>query len=179
MRTLVNGLEIDADKLVERLTLKSTSRGSVITHAGLGNQKVGVKEFGYQEQIGVTFVVVDGQDWHIRPMVRGIGMDESRRRHEAQIQDALDMDEMKYYSPLDEYDFTQSMVDWSRMDKAPIPAKFKAARMQQNPVRESGEFDGLFEPQNTKPFVKVGRDVGRNESCPCGSGKKYKKCCGS
>jgi uncharacterized protein YecA (UPF0149 family) len=24
-----------------------------------------------------------------------------------------------------------------------------------------------------------GGDVGRNDPCPCGSGKKYKKCCGS
>jgi preprotein translocase subunit SecA len=23
------------------------------------------------------------------------------------------------------------------------------------------------------------RKVGRNETCPCGSGKKYKKCCGA
>jgi len=26
--------------------------------------------------------------------------------------------------------------------------------------------------------VKVGPKVGRNDPCPCGSGKKYKKCCG-
>ncbi|MFW5960737.1 MAG: preprotein translocase subunit SecA, partial [Chitinivibrionales bacterium] len=26
--------------------------------------------------------------------------------------------------------------------------------------------------------VKVGPKIGRNEPCPCGSGKKYKKCCG-
>jgi len=25
----------------------------------------------------------------------------------------------------------------------------------------------------------VSRKVGRNEPCPCGSGKKYKKCCGA
>lgn len=25
--------------------------------------------------------------------------------------------------------------------------------------------------------VRVGPKVGRNDSCPCGSGKKYKKCC--
>lgn len=25
---------------------------------------------------------------------------------------------------------------------------------------------------------QVGRKIGRNELCPCGSGKKYKKCCG-
>ncbi|MDK2798822.1 MAG: preprotein translocase subunit SecA [Clostridiales bacterium] len=29
----------------------------------------------------------------------------------------------------------------------------------------------------TKPIVK-GEKIGRNEPCPCGSGKKYKKCCG-
>jgi preprotein translocase subunit SecA len=27
-----------------------------------------------------------------------------------------------------------------------------------------------------KPVVK-GQKVGRNDPCPCGSGKKYKKCC--
>jgi uncharacterized protein YecA (UPF0149 family) len=26
--------------------------------------------------------------------------------------------------------------------------------------------------------VVKGRKIGRNEPCPCGSGKKYKKCCG-
>lgn len=28
-----------------------------------------------------------------------------------------------------------------------------------------------------KPKVPVGVQVGRNDACPCGSGKKYKKCC--
>jgi preprotein translocase subunit SecA len=27
-------------------------------------------------------------------------------------------------------------------------------------------------------FVREGRKVGRNEPCPCGSGKKYKQCHG-
>ena len=31
----------------------------------------------------------------------------------------------------------------------------------------------------SKEPVKVGKKVGRNEPCPCGSGKKYKKCCGA
>ncbi|RZO77502.1 MAG: preprotein translocase subunit SecA [OM182 bacterium] len=30
----------------------------------------------------------------------------------------------------------------------------------------------------SSPFVRSERKVGRNESCPCGSGKKYKACCG-
>ena len=28
-------------------------------------------------------------------------------------------------------------------------------------------------------FVREERKIGRNEPCPCGSGKKYKKCCGA
>jgi uncharacterized protein YecA (UPF0149 family) len=27
------------------------------------------------------------------------------------------------------------------------------------------------------PSVRGHRKVGRNDPCPCGSGKKYKKCC--
>lgn len=37
---------------------------------------------------------------------------------------------------------------------------------------ESGEF---AEPQ---PLVRAEPKVGRNDPCPCGSNKKYKKCCG-
>jgi len=29
-----------------------------------------------------------------------------------------------------------------------------------------------------KPMVREGPKVGRNDPCPCGSGKKFKKCCG-
>ena len=31
---------------------------------------------------------------------------------------------------------------------------------------------------NTPKTTTVEKKVGRNEPCPCGSGKKYKKCCG-
>ena len=37
-------------------------------------------------------------------------------------------------------------------------------------------------PQAHQPAVpvrKTGREVGRNDPCPCGSGRKYKKCCGA
>ncbi len=36
---------------------------------------------------------------------------------------------------------------------------------------------GATEAEHT-PFVRDGRKVGRNEPCPCGSGKKYKQCHG-
>jgi preprotein translocase subunit SecA len=32
---------------------------------------------------------------------------------------------------------------------------------------------------NTTGTIRKGQRTGRNELCPCGSGKKYKRCCGS
>jgi preprotein translocase subunit SecA len=42
-------------------------------------------------------------------------------------------------------------------------------------VRWAGAGDAAAE---VKQVVK-GKKVGRNDPCTCGSGKKYKKCCGS
>ncbi len=43
---------------------------------------------------------------------------------------------------------------------------------------DTSDEDGwLTEPDNQVPYVNPMRDVGRNDPCPCGSGKKYKKCC--
>lgn len=47
-------------------------------------------------------------------------------------------------------------------------------------VREDGRWffrQGNMVPQ--KQVVREGEKVGRNDPCPCGSGKKYKKCCGA
>ncbi len=33
-------------------------------------------------------------------------------------------------------------------------------------------------PVRAQPYVREGQKIGRNQPCPCGSGKKYKQCCG-
>ncbi|NNL99647.1 MAG: YchJ family protein [Gammaproteobacteria bacterium] len=46
-------------------------------------------------------------------------------------------------------------------------------------VRQDGTWyysDG--EEIKPQPFTRGEQKVGRNDPCPCGSGKKYKKCCG-
>ena len=49
------------------------------------------------------------------------------------------------------------------------------------------QWEGIFSPEKRKEIQKQYRDsvtvrnenkIGRNDPCPCGSGKKYKKCCG-
>ena len=52
---------------------------------------------------------------------------------------------------------------------------------------ELEQWDALLSPERRKELYKEqknsgtvvkGKKVGRNDPCPCGSGKKYKKCCG-
>jgi len=36
----------------------------------------------------------------------------------------------------------------------------------------------LFKEQKASGTIRKDKKIGRNDPCPCGSGKKYKKCCG-
>ena len=44
-------------------------------------------------------------------------------------------------------------------------------------AKESFAIGGSEAPARQQP-VKKGQKIGRNDPCPCGSGQKYKKCCG-
>ena len=44
--------------------------------------------------------------------------------------------------------------------------------------REAGRWVYVDGDINPKPAPRQVAKIGRNEPCPCGSGKKYKKCCG-
>ncbi len=46
------------------------------------------------------------------------------------------------------------------------------------PKEQSLTFSSGDAPAKKKPVKRVEKKIGRNAPCPCGSGKKYKKCCG-
>jgi preprotein translocase subunit SecA len=46
------------------------------------------------------------------------------------------------------------------------------------PKEQKLAFSGGGEPEKPKPAQRKEKKIGRNAPCPCGSGKKYKKCCG-
>jgi SEC-C motif-containing protein len=53
-----------------------------------------------------------------------------------------------------------------------------AMRERSRFVKEDGRW--YYVDGETKALpIKAAEKVGRNEPCPCGSGKKYKKCCGA
>jgi len=71
-----------------------------------------------------------------------------------QVQDQADVD------AVDEQRRSQGDMEFQHANASALPEA----------ETESGE--------QAEPFVRDGRKVGRNEPCPCGSGKKYKQCHG-
>ena len=70
----------------------------------------------------------------------------------------------------------------SEQDKAKMEAIIKKQKSQlqdhlQNAQASHGDEVSAAEVKK-KPVTKEGKKVGRNDPCPCGSGKKYKNCCG-
>ena len=104
------------------------------------------------------------------------------------------MDELKEYVGLNSYaqrdpvamyriqgaDLFDQMVDDIKEDTvrqilSVIPRAQATERVQVAKPTSEGFASG--QPIVRKPVVKTVK-VGRNDPCPCGSGKKYKKCCG-
>jgi preprotein translocase subunit SecA len=54
-----------------------------------------------------------------------------------------------------------------------------ASALSDAPVDNAGSDEQQSGEASATPFVREGMKVGRNEPCPCGSGKKYKQCHGS
>ncbi len=104
------------------------------------------------------------------------------------------MDELKEYVGLNSYaqrdpvamyriqgaDMFDEMVDEIKEDTvrqilSVVPRAQSAERVQvANPISE-----GFAGGKPTVHRPAVSKKVGRNDPCPCGSGKKYKKCCGA
>jgi preprotein translocase subunit SecA len=66
-------------------------------------------------------------------------------------------------------------VDEQRRARAEMEYRHDEA----NVMQEAGAVDAdAVTDEHVQPFVRDGRKVGRNERCPCGSGKKFKHCHG-
>ncbi len=61
-----------------------------------------------------------------------------------------------------------------RIDKS-AEEKIQKERSRQPVFEHRGEMEGEAKPET---FKRQDKKVGRNDPCPCGSGKKHKKCCG-
>jgi preprotein translocase subunit SecA len=62
----------------------------------------------------------------------------------------------------------------SEAPRSPVNMQYHHATYE----KALGEDEGSDGQETHQPFVRQGEKIGRNEPCPCGSGKKYKQCHG-
>ena len=65
-----------------------------------------------------------------------------------------------------------------RKRRAEAEQQMQFQHAQVNELGASEPDSAEQQPVRAAPFVRDDRKVGRNEPCPCGSGKKFKQCCG-
>jgi preprotein translocase subunit SecA len=57
------------------------------------------------------------------------------------------------------------------------PPMLEAVERRRRQAQQNLQFQAGAKQEAPRP-VRAGAKIGRNDPCPCGSGKKYKKCCG-
>jgi Predicted metal-binding protein related to the C-terminal domain of SecA len=82
---------------------------------------------------------------------------------------------------LDDNSDIEIVIDFEKLYKKMV--EYKAEHLftlpQWDNVFTEAERKNLFSQQKMARTVVKGDKIGRNDPCPCGSGKKYKKCCGA
>jgi len=80
---------------------------------------------------------------------------------------------------------TLELIYKLKIEEKERPRREEPAR-QMKAIHQSAVGLGMSENQPAEEVapgkpqpVRVGKKIGRNDPCPCGSGKKYKKCCGA
>ncbi len=76
------------------------------------------------------------------------------------------------------FDMFEKMIESIQYDtvRTLVKSKFEKNTTQQD--KEQNVEMVTNEEAKSKTVVRSGKKVGRNDLCPCGSGKKYKQCCG-
>ena len=76
-------------------------------------------------------------------------------------------------------DMFEAMIESIQLDTVTILLKSEVRKTptKQAERKELQEGGGSTENKPSGTIVK-GKKIGRNDPCPCGSGKKYKNCCG-
>ena len=104
-----------------------------------------------------------------------------------QLRDGIGLRAYGQKDPVNEYKLESfdMFEEMSRLIREDTVRRLYQARIEQRqPERRAvarvTHENGAGNAQQDAPRnpVKVGRKIGRNDPCPCGSGKKYKNCCG-
>ena len=77
------------------------------------------------------------------------------------------------------FDLFQQMIENIQEDICRFIYRVDFVKPPEDHLKEATAKHGDEQTKAEKKPARTDRDVGRNEFCPCGSGKKFKKCCGA
>jgi hypothetical protein len=130
------------------------------------------------------------QDWALRLGLGNLLLDFPRDRHRALIDDFVarqrglgkrfDADDVEtaYARGEDEPEWHRFADPWRFYEPEAIAARQKCWADEDRKRAQANRYTSQHAlGSRLVPFVRAESKVGRNEPCPCGSGRKYKKCC--
>lgn len=109
---------------------------------------------GYEVRPAIYMGFLDGINSSLRNTIDFESFDES-----SQVELDIDLEKLYFNMLAAEADYLYGLPQWETL------------------LSEEKRQEILKAYKKSKTVVK-GKKIGRNDPCPCGSGKKYKKCCG-
>ncbi len=162
--------KFDEQKLQEELKEKALAKYE--------QKEIEIGEQDIRELERVVMLKVVDQHWmdHIDAMDElkdGIGLRAYGQKDpvvQYRIEGTEMFDEMIYSI---KHDVVKILLNISKQQEI---RRTETARITNASLDNINDVDG--QPRKPVTVVKEGPDIGRNDPCPCGSGKKYKNCCG-
>lgn len=172
----IEEVECLKEKKLDEAKLREELHTKVLEKYEQKEAEIGEQELRELERV-VMLKVVD-QKWmdHIDAMDElkdGIGLRAYGQKDpvvQYRIEGTDMFDEMIYSI---KYDVVKILLNISKQQEV---RRTEAARITNTSLDNINDVDGQKRAPVT--VVKQGPDIGRNDLCPCGSGKKYKQCCG-
>ncbi|MDB4409399.1 preprotein translocase subunit SecA [Gammaproteobacteria bacterium] len=179
---------LDEDDELHEETLRARILDTMVTAYRQKEQDAGVEVVRHFEK-AVMLQLLDGA-WkeHLAAMdylrqgigLRGYGQKDPKQEYKkegfAMFSDMLERIKHEIISVLSKVQVrTESDVEAVEQQRR-SQSQVKYQHANANPMSE-GEASEAGDKEHT-PFQREGRKVGRNEPCPCGSGKKFKQCHG-
>lgn len=103
----------------------------------------------------------------------GIGEDNSNGEHEQAVPELSGMDSLDDLPTIPEPPAEPTILPFNFVAEPKIVEKMQALIQQK---KEEAEERARLASMPKQPYRREEPRVGRNDLCPCGSGKKYKKC---
>jgi preprotein translocase subunit SecA len=155
-------------KSMTRMGLLDFVRGQVLT--GYDNKE---RQFGENTMRSIErFITLSSLDAHWKEHLLSLD----------HVREGIGLRGYGQKDPLREYQRESFELFLDMMERAKLDTVQKLFAIQPAHEEEIRPEEPVFfmnrGGEETLPESQKGKKVGRNDACPCGSGKKYKKCCG-